>query len=82
MCQKLKYKCQILRKRQKWSELQVIVAEKHPGARFAQAKIGAFLAAWRAPHGLVNENREAIGRVPVKEIACTLMAVLTKNIMT
>ena len=81
MCLKLKESCQILRKRSKWSELQVIVAEKRWERGGIFAKTGGILAAGDF-EDTPYERKQGDGRdCSVHRDRCLYMAILTKNIM-
>ena len=81
MCLKLKKSRQILRKRSKWSELQVIVAEKRWERGGIFAKTGGFLAKGDF-EDVSYERKQGDGRdCSVHRDRCLYMAILTKNIM-
>ena len=71
-----------MQKRQKWSELQVIVAEKRRKRDYTRVEIGGFLAAGETARGHMNGNKAAIRGLPLTEKRYSYMAILTKNIMT
>ena len=82
MCQNLKIDRQILRKRRKWSKLQVIVAEKQGKMGESRIEAGGVLVAGKTVRGHMNGNRVVRRGLPSTEKSCSYMAILTKNIIT